>query len=425
MSPRQRQIPIWFLLSLCVVATTWLYVHQILIPWADGKDLQQGGLKAQMWDLYPRWVGARELLLHGRNPYGAEVSHEIQISFYGHAVTAEETAQHVVDEQRFAYPLYVVFLMAPTIYADFATVQFWAPFVLGLFAALTVAFSVGILRWQLPWTTTAALILFTLCSPQIVQGIRHQQLALVVAFLLTAGAWCVHKGYLVTAGALLAFGTIKPQMALLPVVWFILWAVGGWRTRWRLVAGFGVALTALIEAGELLLPGWLGYFFAGMAAYRKYFPTTSLLRLLLGDRLGIIVSVIIVIWLLRFGWRQRRVAGNSLQFTIVVGWFLMVTVLTFPLFTPFNQALLILPALLVLHEWKALSRLSRLTFISIVSWPWITSSLLLLLGPHLNPASQIPLLPAFVATFVPLLLPLLLFTRREPADVRLEAIKVS
>src|SRR5439155_17440967 len=48
-----------------------------------------------------------------------EVSREIQIVFYGHAVTPEEAAQHVVDEQRFAYPLYVVFLMAPTIYTDF------------------------------------------------------------------------------------------------------------------------------------------------------------------------------------------------------------------------------------------------------------------------------------------------------------------
>ncbi len=30
----------------------------------------------QMGDLYPRWVGARELLLHQRNPYSEEISHE-------------------------------------------------------------------------------------------------------------------------------------------------------------------------------------------------------------------------------------------------------------------------------------------------------------------------------------------------------------
>jgi hypothetical protein len=424
-SPRQKRVPLWFLLSVCISTTTWLYVHQTLIPWADAKDLQDGGLNAQMWDLYPRWVGARELLLHGRNPYGAEVSREIQTAFYGHPVTPEEAAQHVVDEQRFAYPIYVVFLMAPTIYMDFAKVRFWAPFILGAFAGLTVLFGVGLLDRRLPWTTTTALILFTLCSPQIIQGMRHQQLALVAACLLTAGAWCVHKGYLASAGVLLAFATIKPQMALLLLIWFILWAAGEWRTRWRVLAGFGVTMAVLVGAGKFLLPGWLSYFFAGMAAYRRYFPTTSLLRLLLGDQLGIGVSVLIVICLLMFGWRNRKVPGSSRQFTLMVAAFLMATVLAFPLFTPFNQALLILPALLVVSEWAVLPRLSRLIFAATVSWPWITSAALLLLRPPLNPASQIPLLPALAATFVPLLLPLLLFTRRKTTDVRLQPGEVS
>jgi len=105
--------------------------------------------------------------------------------------------------------------------------------------------------------------------------------------------------------------------------------------------------------------------------------------------------------------------------------FLMATVLTFPLFTPFNQALLILPALLVLSEWTALPRLSRLTFVATVSWPWITSVALLLWRPSLNPASQIPLLPAFMASFVPLILPLLLFTRRHMADVQVHSSAAS
>jgi hypothetical protein len=42
---------------------------------------------------------------------------------------------------------------------------------------------------------------------------------------------------------------------------------------------------------------------------------------------------------------------------------------------------------------------------------------LLLLRLPLSPASQLPLLPAFVASFVPLILPLLFLTRREAAGV--------
>ena len=417
-SLKKEKIPLLLLLSLCVSATAWLYVHQILGPWADAKDLQKGGLKEQMGDLYPRWVGARELLLKGRNPYGPEVSQEIQMAYYGHIVTAEEAARRVVDEQRFVYPIYVVFLMAPTVYTDFAKVQFWAPFVLGAFAGLSVVFSVGLLDWPLPWTATTALILFVLSSAQIVQGMRHQQLALVVACLLTAGAWLVHRGHLVTAGVVLAFATIKPQMALLPLLWFILWASGNWRSRWRLLLGFGVTITLLIGAGELLLPGWLGDFFAGMAAYRKYFPTTSLPRLLLGDTLGIAVSFVIVIWLLILGWNNQETSRDSRQFVSVFAAFLMGTVLAFPLFTPFNQALLILPALLVVREWATIPRPSRLIFIVLVFWPWITSMALLLVRPPLNPASQLPLLPALAVSAVPLLLPVLLFLRKRTIDVQ-------
>ena len=417
-SLKKNNIPVLFLLSLCVSATAWLYVHQILGPWADAKDLQKGGLKAQMGDLYPRWVGARELFFNGRNPYGPEVSHEIQMAYYGHVVTPDEAARRVVDEQRFVYPLYVVFLMAPTMYTDFAKVQFWAPFVLGAFSGLSVVFSLGILDWRLPWTTATALILFVVSSPQIVQGMRHQQLALVVACLLTAGAWLVHEGRLATAGVLLAFSTIKPQMALLLLIWFLLWAAAEWRARWRLLLGFGVTFTLLIGAGELLLPGWLGDFFAGMAAYRKYFPTTSLPRLLLGDRLGIAVSFVIVIWSVTFGWRNRKTGGDSRQFATVFAVFLMGTVLAFPLFTPFNQALLILPALWVVREWMTIPRLGRVIFIALMFWPGITATALLLLRPPPNPASRLPLLPALAASAVPLLLPVLLFIRRKSADIQ-------
>ena len=35
---------------------------------------------AQMGDLCSRWIGTRDLLLRGRNPYGPEVSHESQLA---------------------------------------------------------------------------------------------------------------------------------------------------------------------------------------------------------------------------------------------------------------------------------------------------------------------------------------------------------
>ena len=422
------RIRIWLLLALLASGITWLYVSRVLGPWDRYMSAKHDRIKTQMGDLYSPWVGTRELLLHQRNPYGPEVTHEIQMVFYGNAIyqNYEEPGIGIVNEQRFAYPVYVVFLMAPIMYLDFATVYRWAPFVLGLLAALSVPLCMDLLRWRLPWNQVAAITLFVVSSPQIVQGMHHQQLAMVVGCLLVAGAWCVSKNHLATGGVLLALSTIKPQMSLLPLCWFLIWTIGNWSERRNLLIAFLASLTALMVAGELLLRGWTSYFVAGIAAYRKYAPTSSLLRVALGDTLGEIVGGIIMLALLVLAWRSRSEAADSLQFASMFAAFLMGTVLTFPLFTPYNQVLLILPVMLLLRDWKALPRFSRRVSVVLVSWPWIMSAALLLSAARLNSPNQLPLLPSFLVSFFPLFLPLLLMTRRTgPAASQRGAIALS
>ena len=124
--------------------------------------------------------------------------------------------------------------------------------------------------------------------------------------------------------------------------------------------------------------------------------------------------------LLLFAWRTRRALANSREFTNILAAFLMGTTLVFPLLTPFNQVLLILPAMLLLRDWKALPRFSRLIFVVSVSWPWIISSVLLLFPPRLDSPNQMPLLPSSLVLFFPLFLPLLLMTRRSEPTSQLE-----
>jgi Glycosyltransferase family 87 len=402
-------------LSLFTASIAFLYAVKVLGPWDKRWGEVHDGIKTQMGDLYSPWTGTRELLLSHRNPYGADVSREIQSVFYGHAIsqTYGDSSAVVTNEQRFAYPVYVVFLLAPTVYADFAhVVRPWAEFAFGLLTVVSILLCFEILHRRGPWEAVMAVALFTLSSPQIVQGLRFQQLALVVGFLLIAGAWCVSRQQLATAGILLAVATIKPQMALLPLCWFAIWAVGDWRKRWRLAAFFIGAMAALVAAGELLLPGWPGYFVAGLAAYRRYALPTSTLGMALGNTFGEVVGGILILGLLAFGWRNRKAAGDSRQFTSMLAAFLMGDLLAFPLFTPFNQVLLILPVLLLLHDWNTLRHFSKLVFVICISWPWVVSAVLLLFPPHIDSSGQLPLLPFFLVPFMPLILPLLLMTRR-------------
>lgn len=407
---------LWLGLSLLVAGTVWLYVHRVLNPWAAFTRSRETTLIAEMGDLYSPWVGSRELLLHGRNPYSSEVSHEIQMAFYGHAIDQAygEPGTKLVNEQRFAYPVYAVFVMAATVHIPFFEVKRWSPLLLGLLTFSSVLLYIDFLRWRPPAVARVAIGIFVLSCPQIVQGLRLEQLALVVGFLLALGAWCVGKNRLVIAGVILAFSTIKPQMSLFPLLFFLVWTLGDWGKRWRLLASFLLTLSALIAVGELLLPGWVGYFLAGARAYRRYFPTTSLLRVALGDTLGVILGGIIGLVLLIMMWRNRKEPADSPRFAALLSAFFIGTILAFPLLTPFNQVLLIFPTMLLLYNWCRLPMFSRFVFVAMVVWPSITSGTLLLFPPNVQSLNQLPLLPAVLTVFYPVFLALLLVTLSHP-----------
>src|SRR5271168_1878744 len=396
------KIRLWLLLSLLASAITCLYMFRILLPWEHFVDVEQGKLKAQMGDLYPRWVGTRELLLHGRNPYSPEVSHEIQMAFYGQVIDQKygQPGVEIIDEQRFVYPIYVVFLLAPTVYLSFSQAQICALVLFTVLTGISVLLWLDLLRWRPPKMLTTAIVLFVLSSPQIVQGLRLGQLGLVVAFLLALSAWCLARNHLALAGVFLAVATIKPQMAVLPLAWFLLWAASARSRRWPLLAGFAVTLAALIGIGDLILPGWPRYFLEGLVAYRQYFPTTSLLCLALGNWFGGTVSGIVIVTLLTLAWRTRKADAASTHFMQTLAAFFVTAALVLPLFQPFNQVLLLLPALMVVRDWATVSRLGRRSFFIVVAWPWIASLALLLLPPRLDSTNRLPLLPSVLVLFV-------------------------
>jgi hypothetical protein len=412
--PPAIKASLWLCLSLFVAATSWLYAHRIFNPWARYVRSQESDLIAEMGDLYSPWVATRELLLHRRNPYSSEVTHEIQTAFYGHPIyQTYNQRKQPLNEQRFAYPVYTIFMMAPTVNASFSWLRRWAAIGLGLLTLASILLYLDLLEWRLPWMAKIAIGFFVLSCPQIIQGLRLEQLGLLVGFLLALATWCVQRNQLVLAGALLALCTIKPQMSLFPLCFFFLWALGDWAKRWPLVAAFLLTLSVLIGAGELLLPGWIGYFLDTARAYSKYAPAfTSIPRIALGDTAGEILGAAILFGLLLVGWRSRTEEARSRKFVAVFSAFLIGTTLCFPLLVPFNQVILILPTLLLLYAWGTLPKVSRFVFIGFVGWPWVTSAILLFFPSIVRSVSQLPLLPSLLTLFYPVFLPPLLTARK-------------
>src|SRR6185437_14371620 len=72
-----------FIASLALAGTTWFYVIHVLVPMQKTYVVAHQVPRGNLSDLYPRWFGSRELLLHGRDPYSQGITREIQIGYYG------------------------------------------------------------------------------------------------------------------------------------------------------------------------------------------------------------------------------------------------------------------------------------------------------------------------------------------------------
>ncbi len=336
-------------------------------------------------DLYPRWYGTRELFLHHRDPYGVDVSHEIQIAFYGRLLDASRPGEPR-DQQRFAYPLYVVFLLAPFIHMEFHSVQLIFHWLLAAATVGSAALWQRFVRLSFSWTAFATLLAMLLGSVAVTEGLSILQLGLLVSCFISAAAVCAASGQLFLSGAFLALSTIKPQLAVVPIGWFALWALGDWRHRRPLLAGLAITLGALILASEYLLQGWLWRYPDALRAYADYFGDRSLLMVLLPSVLAWPVTAIVLVTAFRFCWRARRQPADSVYFATSLAFALALTVSIIPtVVSPFNQVLLLPLVLLLVRYWNdlwpanALTRFAMVAFCGCVFLPWLMTLTLALL----------------------------------------------
>jgi hypothetical protein len=372
------------LLALLFAGSMWFYVQEVLVPYQVADAAAHGRPRGNLSDLYPRWLGARALLLQHRDPYSAQVTSEIQAGYYGRPLDPHRAADPK-DRQGFAYPVYVVFLLAPTVRLPFPVVHAGFRWLLVILTLASVLLWLRVVRWRPSATVTAILVVLTFGSFPVVQGIKLQQLSLVVGGLMAACAASLVAGRFLLAGFLLALATIKPQLALPTAAALALWAVSDWRRRGRFFWGLGTTMAVLLGASEYVLPRWMGQFRAAVAAYEDYTGGAgSLLDVLTTPTLGKILAGLAVVGVAATGWRLRHRAHDSAAFAWMLALVLAVTVVIVPTFAPYNQVLLLPAVFLLAAAGKDLwtrSRLVRAGFalgVLVVSWPWLASCGLML-----------------------------------------------
>jgi hypothetical protein len=384
----------------------WFFMNRILVPRQIANAAARGRPRGNLSDLYPRWLGTRELLRRGRNPYSDEITLEIQKGYYGRALDATRS-EDPKDRQGFAYPVYVVFLLAPAVDLPFEKVQVAFRWLLVGLAAGSVLLWLRVLRWQASLGAVLIFVVLMLGWLPMVQGIKLQQLTLLVAALLAGCGACLAGGWLFLAGGLLALATIKPQLAWPLVLWLLVWAGSEWRSRRRFVFGFGLMMLLLLGGAELVLPGWLRMFVGAIGQYRQYTQNQSLLISLFGSVVGTILEILSLLGGVLCSWGQRRETASSAVFGRCFALVLALTVVIAPMSALYNQVLLA-PAILGL-VWSASSgeailpavRWARIIGGVLLVWPWIATIGLSLASVWLTPAWKDRLWPApFYASFM-------------------------
>jgi len=324
----------------------WHWAKTILVPAYTAKVLAEKRPVGNNSDLYPRWLGAREMLLHGRDPYGADVTREIQTGFYGRPLDPQNSSDPTARES-FVYPLYVVFLLAPTVTWSFHTVAEVVRWLLLASIACSVPLWMVALKIRPRWPLMIAATLLALGSYPAVEEYFQQNLTALVIFFLAAAAAAASRNWLTLSGFLLALATVKPDTTGLVILWFLLWVTGNWKQRNRLFWSFTVTIAALLLSTEAMSPGWISRFAAAVREYPAYGTDPNILQVLLRSQVAEFLGLVLIVLLSGICWRWRKAAPDSKQFGWALAWVAAVTLVVLPKLAAYNQLLLI-PALLVL-----------------------------------------------------------------------------
>jgi hypothetical protein len=404
----------WLILSVIAAGCMGFYVKKI---WSAGQP-------AHFSDLYARWWGAHELFLHGRNPYTPAVAREIQTVIYGAPQTVDYPGDPSEIAGGFAYPLYTAFLLWPTVYLSFSTVQIiflWALIfvTLGSIPLWLRAFDFRVSR-----AVSFLLVVLTLGSFPAMQGIWLENLGLIATALLAATVALLATGHLIPAGILLAMSTFKPQFTIVLIPWLALWTASDWRRRQFLAWSFLSAMLLLIGGSEWLQPGWVSCFIWTAEAYKHYTFGHSLLDVWFTSRGGPWAAAALLLTVLALCWRYRRHTADSPGFFLAISFILAATLVVIPTLAP-HAHLLLLPGFLCLLRYRSSFsssiRFTRPILLSVwllFGWPWVAAAALMMAAVVLPAAALLPSweLPLYTSPLLPfavlLALGFLIYTRQ-------------
>jgi hypothetical protein len=119
--------------------------------------------------------------------------------------------------------------------------------------------------WLLPF-----FLIFSIFWYHSLRPLINGNAVILVALALVAAFAALRNGRDELAGVLLAFSTIKPHLAVLPIIFILIWTIS--YRRWRTLGWILISLVLLSISAALFVPDWPLQNLREILAYSSYNP---------------------------------------------------------------------------------------------------------------------------------------------------------
>lgn len=340
-------------------------------------------------DFYPIWLTLKE---RPRDLYSTEVTERIQSGLFGRALDPRNPNDPLVEYRTFAYPAFTDLLFWPATAGTFSTVRIVMAVLLAGVTVVSVLFWMRALDWRPEAVWIVIVMLLTLGSYPVLEGLYADQLGLLVGFLLAGSLLALTRKRLVTAGVLMALTTIKPQMTVLMILYLLVWSAWDWQRRRRFCIGLFSMTAALVGTSLVVWPHWISSWLRVVASYHRY-AKPPLVREVLAEPLGAAAAGPVT-WAMILGlmavsaylvWRNRGAEPASQEFWITTARLLCITSITLLPGQAIHDHVILLPGIFLLAaQWRGfytnwIGKGLVAIGTGILLWPWFAASLLVVL----------------------------------------------
>jgi hypothetical protein len=199
-------------------------------------------------DFIQFWT-AGKILAAGGDPYNADLQASIQQEL---GWDKRENGLGIYAFMPFYYPPWLAILCTPLGFLGFPAAKFtW--FALNSLLLLTSAW---LLEDSFPGVARSAVLAIVPFFAMSLFCLQLGQTSILVLFLIACSWRLLKSGHDRTAGALLAWTTIKPQLSIVLLLSLMLWSMR--QKRSGVILGFALAMLLLGVSSSLVLPDWIG-----------------------------------------------------------------------------------------------------------------------------------------------------------------------